>query len=180
MSDEEKWKSSIDTGTYKETIFSKWMTLLLGSITTIFLLIWAYDLLVGLSWSDPLSRWFWPGMFLLFLLITGNFSRLKIKITSDGLSVGYGITRKKVPWERIENCHVDESSAIRYGGYGIRFTRVGGKWRTGYNVIGTPRVVISLNEGFVREIAFSTKNPDEVMEVIKSHLRKRGRDISDK
>ncbi|MEF8833204.1 MAG: hypothetical protein V5A66_06800 [Candidatus Thermoplasmatota archaeon] len=179
MSDAGKWSSEVRTGTYEETVFSKWMTLLLGSITTIFLLIWSYDIFVGWSWSDPLLRWFWLGMFLFFLAFTANFSKLKIKINTQGLTVGYGIARKKIPWERVEDCHIDEKSALRYGGWGIRFTRVSGKWRTAYNVVGGSRVVVSLNEGLIREVAFSTKNPEEVKEVIESNLRKRGKAISD-
>ncbi len=173
MSDKGNLSDNIDTGTYEETIFSKWMSTMLGSITTIFLLIGIYDIFIGWNWSEPLPNWFWLGMSLFMLAITINFLKLKIKINSEGLKVGYGIVRKNISWERVEDCHIDETSALRYGGWGDRFTRVNGKWRSVYNVIGTPRVVVSLKKGLVREFAFSTRNPEETMEAIERHLRKR-------
>ena len=76
----------------------------------------------------------------------------------------------EVLWENIEDCYIDEASAIRYGGWGIRLGRVDGKWRTVYNVIGGPRVVVSLNKGWIREFVFSTKNPEKVMRTIDRHV----------
>jgi len=83
--------------------------------------------------------------------------------------VGYGLIKKEIPWERIEDCEIDEVSSLRYGGWGIRLTRVGGRWRAAYNVVGISRVVVSLDEGWMGEVAFSTKSPDKVTQVIKDH-----------
>ncbi|MBS3816457.1 MAG: hypothetical protein KGY76_02715 [Candidatus Thermoplasmatota archaeon] len=177
MSDEGNWSSDIDTGTYEETVFSKWMTLILGIITTIFFSIWIYDIFVGWNWSVPPLSWFWLGMFLFMLGITINFAKLSIKIDSEGISLGFGILRKKIPWQRVEDSYVDEASALRYGGWGLRFTRVEGKWRTAFNAVAGPRVVVSLNKGFVREIVFSTKDTEKAIQTIKRHLRKRGKKI---
>lgn len=174
MSNKGKLSDNIEAGTYEETVFSKWMSMMLGSITTIFFLIGIYDIFFGWNWSEPLPSWFWLGMSLFMLAITINFLKLNIKIDSESLKVGYGIFRKKISWERVEDCHIDERSALRYGGWGDRFTRVDGKWRSVYNVIGSPRVVVSLKNGLIREFAFSTRNPEEAMEAIKLNLRKRG------
>jgi hypothetical protein len=106
-------------------------------------------------------------MFLLFLIITINFSTLSIKMTSRSVVVGYGIFNRTIFWENIERCYSDEVSSIRYGGWGIRIGRVKGKWRLVYNVIGGPRVVLALKRGRFNEFVFSTRNPEEVMKVVR-------------
>ncbi len=170
MSDPEGWNGSRGIGTYEETIFSRGITLILGVTTAVFFLLWIYESFFGWGWSEPFQRWIWLGMFLFFLGMTVNFSKLSVKMSSDSLTVGYGIIKKKIPWGKVEDCYVDEDSALSYGGWGIRFTRVRGKWRTVYNVIGGPRVVVTLNEGFVDEIAFSTKKPEKAIKTIKENI----------
>ncbi|MFP3871621.1 MAG: hypothetical protein ACOC55_05345 [Candidatus Natronoplasma sp.] len=157
-------------GDYEEIIFSKWATLLLSSVTIVFLGLSSYQLFIAPIGTDPAPDWFWLIMFLLFLGITVNFSRLKISIDSAGITIGFGILKNKVPWTMVEECYLDETSSIWYGGWGMRISRVNGKWRKVYNIIGGPRVVISLDQGWIREIAFSTSNPEEVRHVIKRHL----------
>lgn len=157
---------------YTEKVFSKWMFLILGSITVIFSFIGAYEIMIGWQWTEPLPVWFWPVMALFFLVITINYFRLTIKIDHERLTVGYGVSKSKISWDNIEDCYLDETSSLWYGGWGSRLGRVDGKWRAVYNVIGGPRVVVSLKEGWIREVAFSTKDPEEVMEKIEYHSQK--------
>ncbi len=156
--------------TYHESLFSKWSTLILFSITVIFFLLYFYQIIVGPIGTDPAPNWFWFVMAVFMLAITINFRRLSIRITSAGLTVGYGIYKKRIPWKNIEDRYIDEASAIRYGGWGIRLGRVDGRWRTVYNVIGGPRVVVSLKKGWIREVVFSTENPEEVMKTMDRYL----------
>jgi len=167
-----KKKNEVQKGmeTYDETLFSKWSTLLLFSITVIFILLYFYQIIVGPIGTDPAPNWFWLVMAVFMLAITINFGRLTTRITSAGLTVSYGIFKKRIPWRNIEDCYIDEASAIRYGGWGIRLGRVGGRWRTVYNVIGGPRVVVSLKKGRIRELVFSTENPEEVIGAIDRYL----------
>lgn len=167
-----RWRGGTEPGTYEETIFSKWITILFSTITAVFFFLWSYDIFVGWNWDDPIPSWFWLGMFLLFFGLTVLFFRLTININSEGLTVGYGFLKKSIPWEKVEDCHIDETSSLRYGGWGIRITRVRGKWRMAYKVVGRPRVVVSLNQGWIRELVFSTKDPEEAMEAIETHLKK--------
>jgi hypothetical protein len=99
--------------------------------------------------------------------VTINFSRLIIRIRPYSISVGYGIVKYIIPWENIESCFLDESSAIKYGGAGIRITREEGKWKLVFSVVGGPRVVVSLRKGRFKEIIFSTEHPQDVMKIIK-------------
>ncbi len=154
---------------YTEKIFCKWMFLILATVTAVFSFLGVYEIMIGWQWTEPLPVWFWPVMALFLLVITINFLRLTIKIDSENLTVGFGILKKKIPWDKVKDYYLDETSSLWYG---LRLRRADGKWRTVYNliVIGGPRVVVSLKEGRIREVAFSTKNPEEVMEKIEHHI----------
>jgi len=155
---------------YEEKIFLKWTAGLLTVITGVFLFLLFYQILVGPFGTNPAPDWFFLFMFLLFLGVTINFSRLTIRMTPGYISVGYGIIKHLTLWENVEDCYLDEASIIRYGGWGIRIARVKGKWRLVYNVIGSPRIVLSLKRGRFKEFVFSTGNPEEVMKIAKERI----------
>jgi len=153
---------------YEEKISSKWwMTSILTAFTAGFLFILVYQILVGPIGTRPAPNWFFLLMFLLFLGVVINFSRLSIRITYLSVKVSYGIFRHIITWENVEDCYLDEASTISYGGWGIRIGRVQGRWRLVYNVIGAPRVVLSLKKGKFKEFVFSTEKPEEVMNIIR-------------
>ena len=154
---------------YEEEIFSKWMMAIIAPVTVIMGFLFFYFVLASLGDPDPeltWLRWFFLLMFLFFLGITINFSRLIIRIGPKGISVGYGIIKYTIPWENIEGCFLDEFSAVRYGGAGIRMTKVEWKWILVFSVIGGSRVVVSLRKGRFKEIVFSTEHPQDVMKII--------------
>ena len=155
---------------YEEKIFSRWTTGILAAVTASLLFVLIYQILVEPIGTRPAPNWFFLLMFLLFVGVMINFSRLSIRITTRSVNVGYGIFKHNIPWENAEDCYLDKASTIRYGGWGIRISRVKGKWRLVYNVMGGPRVVLSLKKDRFKEFVFSTKNPEEVMEVIKERI----------
>jgi hypothetical protein len=155
---------------YEEKIFLWVFAAILSAFTAIFTFIVVFQVFLGPLGDNPAPNRLFAFMALLFLGITINFSRLSIKMTSRSAIVGYGICKRTIPWEDIERCYVDEASSIRYGGWGIRIGRVEGKWRLVYNVIGAPRVVLSLKSGWFREFVFSTKNPEAVMTIIRQRI----------
>lgn len=155
---------------YEEKIFSKWITGILAAVTVSFLFVLVYQILVEPIGARPAPNWFFLLMFLLFIGITINFSTLSIRMTPHSVDVCYGIFKHTIPWRDIENCYLDEASTIRYGGWGIRIGRVKGKWRLVYNVIGGPRVVLSLKKGRFKEFVFSTNNPKKVIEIVKQKV----------
>lgn len=161
---------------YEEKIFSKGIASILIIGTVGFLFVLVYQILVEPIGTRPASNLFFLLMFLLFLGLTINFSRLSIKMTRQSFHVGYGIFKHSIPWDNIVHCYLDEVSTIRYGGWGMRIGRVKGKWRLVYNVIGGPRVVLSKKKGRFKELVFSTKNPEEVMKVVKQRIS--GRTLS--
>lgn len=102
---------------------------------------------------------------------TLNFSRLSIRATPEGISVGFGRIRASFRWDQVEDCYPDSASAIRYGGFGIRGGRFEGKNRLVYNITGAPRLVLKVKGSKYDELVFSTKHPDELMRIIKSQIR---------
>lgn len=148
---------------YEEKIFPKVEMLILGVVMA-----GVFALLVYQIFAEyPVSYWS-HGLIPLILLIVVMymFRKFNIKMTSDSIVVMYGF-KHTILYKDIEDCYVDKTSVIRYGGWGIRMGRVNGKWRDVYNVIGYPRIVLSLKDGkFFKEFVFSTKNPEEVMSII--------------
>ena len=155
---------------YEEKVFSKGITSILAPITIVFLFILVYQIFIGPLGARPASNWFFLIMFLLCLFLTINFSNLIIRMTSRSISVSYGIFKYNLYWENIADCYLDEASTIRYGGWGIRIGMVKGRWRLVYNVMGGPRVVLSLKKGKFREFVFSTSDPLRVIEMVKQKV----------
>ncbi len=155
---------------YEEKIFSKWTVVILIVFIAIFLFLLFYQILVGPIGTNPAPNWFYMFMFLLFWGVMINFSILTIRMTSRYFSVGYGIIKHSILWENIEICYLDDVSTFKYGGWGIRMAQVKGKWRLVYNVIGGSRIVLSLKKGRFKKFVFSTRNPEEVMKIIKEQI----------
>jgi hypothetical protein len=155
---------------YEEKIFAKVIGGLLGSVTILMLVIMIYQIIEEPLGDDPAPTLFFFIMFLIFLVLTLIFSRLIIRITFQSITVGFGIIKRNIPLENISDIRIDETSAIKYGGAGIRMAKVKGKWVLVYNVIGGPRCVLTLKEGRFKEFIFSTKNPEEIMNVVKGQI----------
>ena len=157
---------------FEEDIYSKTTTGLLITPTLVILFLLSYQILIEPIGSHLVPNWFLLLLFLFFLGCTVNFVRLTIRITTKDIKIRYGVFRRTILWNDIDNCYFDETSIISYGGWGIRIGKVDGKWRLVYNIIGVPRVVLSLKKGKFREFVFSTKNPDEVIEAIKQRINR--------
>ncbi len=155
---------------YEEKIFAKLIGGMLGAVSAMMLITLIYQITSDAIDDAPYLNVLFLVMFLAFFLLTLNFGRLIIRINFREVSVGYGVIKKKIPWENIEDVYVDETPAIKYGGAGIRTARIKGEWVLVYNVIGGPRVVLKLKVGRYKKFVFSTKNPEEVINVIKGQL----------
>ncbi len=155
---------------YEEKVFSKGITGILAPITIVFLFILVYQIFIGPIGTRPAPNLFFLIMFLLCLFLTINFSNLIIRMTPRSVFVSYGIFKYNISWENIADCYLDEASTIRYGGWGIRIGRVKGRFRLVYNVMGGPRVVLSLKKGKFREFVFSTSDPQRVIGIVKQKV----------
>jgi hypothetical protein len=73
--------------------------------------------------------------------------------------------------DNIDECRQDDLPILmKYGGAGIHFMLIQGRYRASFNFLEHPRVVISLKKraGPVRDISFSTSHPDEVIRLIRA------------
>ena len=105
---------------------------------------------------------------LFFLFYALNYRMLVIQGSEDELALKFGLITWHIPLSNIETCFLDETSLWRIGGAGIHFSPMGGRYRAMFNFLEYPRVVISLKEkkGLVRDIAFSTNQPEMIMSYI--------------
>jgi len=103
---------------YEEKIFSRGIAALLGTVAFGFLLAYVYSELVG-----PIDApgWFFLLMFLVFLGMTVNFSRLGIQITTNFVSVSFGVLKRRLEWGSIVGCSRDTASAFESGGWCLEF-----------------------------------------------------------
>ncbi len=157
---------------YEERLYSPWNLIIIGAVGLVLLAALVWQLLFGPLGTRPAPSWFLAAIAALFLALWINFSALTVRVTMDGLCVGYGIIRHRIRWHDICDCRPDESSMAAYGGWGIRIGRVGGKTRLGFTTPGVPRVVVEKRQGRCLEFAFSTRNPEAVMRAIRQGLGK--------
>ncbi len=158
---------------YEERILSRWNVAFMAIVVFALLAALLYQLIVGPLGTEPAPNEFLIGMIVFFVALGINFAILTVRVRVDGVTVGYGIIRQHVEWGNIVSCRTDESSAVRYGGWGIRTARVGGKRRLVYNIVGAPRVVVEKRTGKHQELVFSTRNPEAAMKAINEGLGKR-------
>jgi hypothetical protein len=108
----------------------------------------------------------------LFLFYVINYRVLKIQLTTETLQLNFGIFTWEIAITDIESCYRDEDTILRFGGAGIHFMWIKGNYRAFFNFLEYPRMVVTFRKkkGPVQEIAFSTKQPEQVMEIIQSGL----------
>lgn len=155
---------------YEERIFAKVTGGLLWAMAVLMLIIMVYVLTIEPVDEEPYLYLLFITMFLLFVILGLIFGRLVIRVDYQKVMVGFGVIKKKIPLENITEVYLDETSALKYGGAGIRTTRLEGEWVMAYIIVGGPRVVLKLNEGRFKRFVFSTKNPEEVINVIKGQM----------
>lgn len=106
-------------------------------------------------------------VFFLFYMI--NYRRLEICITKDILLLKFGLFSWRVPLRNIAESKLDWMSKLAYfGGAGIHFMWVRGRYRASFNFLEYPRVVITYKDkiGPIQDLSFSTKNPESILKVL--------------
>lgn len=112
--------------------------------------------------------------FVFFLFYTLNYRTLIIRLTPQELKLRFGLFRWTIPVENVAGCREDETSLGRIGGAGIHFSSIDGRYRAMFNFLEYPRVVVALKEkrGPVRDVAFSTQQPEQVMALLREFSAK--------
>ena len=152
---------------YSERVSSKRTETLFTALTLFFftLLIWR----VYAKGRDILAAVFFClcGFFLFYLV---NYRTLIIRLTAKSLKFKFGIFTWNVPLDNIEDGCLDEIPMLmRMGGAGIHFMNIRKRYRASFNFLEHPRVVIAFKKkvGPVRDISFSTRQPDDVLRLIR-------------
>lgn len=104
-----------------------------------------------------------------FLFYSINYRTLSIHLDSESLILKFGIFTWSIPLDNIDHCRLDDLPMLmRYGGAGIHFMLVRGRYRASFNFLESPRVIVALKQkaGFVRDVSFSTDHPDEVIRLL--------------
>ena len=112
------------------------------------------------------------GFGLFFLFYALNYRVLVIHLTPDALHLRFGLFTWPIALNNIERCFLDETSLWRIGGAGIHFSPIQGRYRAMFNFLTYPRIVIALKEkrGPVRDIAFSTRQPDRLLTLLRESI----------
>ncbi len=158
---------------YDESVSSSRTTALFVSLAILFLML--------LVWRVNAARLdFLAGVFgfllALFLFYSVNYRTLNIRLTSHSLMLTFGLFTWTVPLENIEACCFDDLPfLLRMGGAGIHFMVVDRRYRASFNFLEHPRIVIALRmkAGLVRDISFSTCQPDQVLRLIREAVAAR-------
>ena len=120
------------------------------------------------------------GVFLLFLLLFTfyalSYRFLVIRISTETLNLKFGVFGWTIPLHSIEKIYVDDISLWRISGAGIHFSSISGRYRAMLNFLEHQRLVVVLKEkrGPVKDVAFSTGKPNEIMRIIGSFTSNEG------
>jgi hypothetical protein len=157
-----------DTNIYEERLFSNKTEALFIGLTLLFLILSLWRL--GADHHGFLTTVF---LFLTFFFFfySVNFRILMIHLDSESLELKFGIFTWEIQLDNIDECRLDDLPIfMKYGGAGIHFMLIRGRYRVSFNFLEHPRVVISLEKraGPVRDISFSTSHPDELIRLIRA------------
>ena len=151
---------------YEERVSSNRTEALFIGLTIVFLMLFIWR--ISTSRFDILSAVL-VFFFLFFFFYSVNYRILTIRLSPESLTLKFGIFKWAIPLENVEGCRRDDLPIIlRYGGAGIHFMFVGGRYRSSFNFLEHPRVVIALKKKawVVRDVSFSTSHPDEVLRLL--------------
>ena len=157
---------------HHETLRSNRTLALFAGLTLVFLVLFLWR--ASAAGVDGLAITFLV-FCLIFLFYTVNYRTLIIRISPEFLELKFGIFTWNVPMENIQTVMADDDlpPLNKYGGAGIHFMFVRGRYRASWNFLEYPRLVVALRKkaGPVQDISFSTRQPEEVTSVLDQAVR---------
>ena len=159
---------------YEERLSSNATTYLFLGLTILFfcLMLWRWNS-AGLETLAVVFFCF----FGFFLFYSVNYRVLNIYLTPQALKLRFGVFSWTVTTANMDQCRLDEIPTLKkFGGAGIHFMLVNGRYRVSFNFLEYPRVVIQFKQkmGLVQEISFSTRRPDELIRLIQEVVSEEG------
>ena len=110
---------------------------------------------------------------LFFFSYIVNYQTLRITITEEAVLLKFGLIRWRTSLKNIRTYKMDDSpNWIKYGGAGVHFALVKGDYLAFYNFLEHPRILITFHhkQGLVQGLVFTTRQPEQVMEIIGSRI----------
>ncbi len=160
---------------YEERISSLRTEAVFVSLSILCLTLLAWRLIVSGA-GTVAALFLFLSMFFIFYAL--NFRVLVVRMSEEGLRLKFGLFGWTVPWHTVAEAYPDETSFWRIGGAGIHFSIISGRYRAMLNFLEHPRIVIEFKKkrGLVREVAFSTEKPNEILRIIEESIA--GRDTA--
>lgn len=158
---------------YEERISSNWTELLFAGLTLLFLLLGVWR--ISMRGLNFLGAAFLV-ITVVFFFYAINYRTLIVRIDSQALRLKFGIFSWKIPLSNIEECGIDDLPVLmKYGGAGIHFMMIRGRYRASFNFLEHPRIVIGLKNkaGPVRDVSFSTRQPEAVIQALETRASAR-------
>jgi len=158
---------------YEERVSSDWTEALFVAFTILFLALLVWRISIA-SWDAPGLVFFSLSLFFFFYSV--NYRILVVRLTADSLRLKFGLFSWTILLDNVDDCRLDDLPMwMRYGGAGIHFMIIRKRYRVSFNFLEHPRVVIALRRrvGPVRDVSFSTRRPDEVIQLIKAAVAAR-------
>jgi len=155
---------------YYEKLSSKRTERLFIALAVLFLLLFVWRVNAS-GWNGLVITFF--VLSCIFLFYVANYRTLIIRITANNLKLAFGIFTWTTPLSNIESCSLDEIPALmKYGGAGIHFMMIEKRYRASFNFLEYPRVVVAFKKkvGPVQDISFSTRQPEEVIRIIREAI----------
>ena len=157
---------------HHETLRSNRTLALFAGLTLVFLVLFLWR--ASAAGVDGLAITFLV-FSLVFLFYSVNYRTLVIRITPKALALKFGIFTWNVPMENIQTVMADDDlpPLNKYGGAGIHFMFVNGRYRASFNFLEYPRLTIAFKRkvGPVQDISFSTRQPEEVTSILEQAVR---------
>ncbi len=152
--------------------FIKYLIFLEAALAVLFLVLFFVQTFGGPIGERPAPDWVYLIVAAVMAGITVFLYRMRVMtigITPQAVNISLGMFRRSVPFEVIESIHTDSGPGIKYGGWGVRVFRDKKGWVLAYNTFGRPRVVLGLGRGRFGRFVFSTRNPDEVINIVERY-----------
>lgn len=151
---------------YHERLSSRKTAALFVALTILFFMLFVVFASINLWGGWSILFLF---LFVIFLFYVVNYRILIIQLDKSNLRLKFGIITWTIPLENIAACSLDSLSLLQYyGGAGIHFMSIEGRYRAMFNFLEYPRVLIKLKvkKGLVQDIGFSTQQPQDVLRLI--------------
>ncbi|MCD4733271.1 hypothetical protein K8R78_03430 [bacterium] len=147
---------------YQERVFSL-VSNLVFLVVVAGLVIFAF---IPLGDGENLS-WLFFSMAGLCFLVGLCLSHVRVILTDEGFCVGMCVFKLKRPWSAVTAVHRDTKGGMEYGGWGVKGRKVDGKWIQAFSTVVNSRVALELDDPEYSLLAFSTRHPDKVIEIVK-------------